>query len=229
MGDIEDEVRRYYWYHSIDLGDGLVTPGAKTLETLSAEYGTIFDGVDIEGRSVLDVGAWNGAFSFEAKRRGAGDVLATDSFCWQQSPFNGRDTFELARRRLGLDVRDADIDVMAITPKLGHFDVTLYLLIVETHLDAADVARPAMIMYPGQELNSDSTNWWGPNRACVEHLLRLNHFEAIVYQNHPTLGPLRGIFHAFRSSEEARAYIRRQARWRAPLTRWRGLQRAVAQ
>ncbi len=188
MGHIEDEVRRYYWHHSIDLGNGLVTPGAKTLETLSAEYGTTFDGVDIEGRSVLDVGAWNGAFSFEAKRRGAGDVLANDSFCWQQSPFNGRDTFEFARRRLGLDVRDADIDVMAITPKLGHFDVTLFLgvlyhlvdpieglrrvasvtrdlLIVETHLDAAHVTRPAMIMYPGQELNNDSANWWGPNRA----------------------------------------------------------------
>lgn len=32
-------------------------------------------------------------------------------------------------------------------------------LIVETHLDAIDVSRPAMIFYPGRELNNDPTNW----------------------------------------------------------------------
>jgi hypothetical protein len=41
-------------------------------------------------------------------------------------------------------------------------------LIVEMHLDAMDYDRPAMVFYPGAELNSDDTNWWGPNRACVE-------------------------------------------------------------
>ena len=34
------------------------------------------------GAIVIDIGAWNGAYSFEAKRRGAARVLATDHYVW---------------------------------------------------------------------------------------------------------------------------------------------------
>ena len=37
---------------------------------------------DLSGQSVLDIGAWDGFFSFESERRGANRVLAVDSFCW---------------------------------------------------------------------------------------------------------------------------------------------------
>jgi tRNA (mo5U34)-methyltransferase len=45
-------------------------------------------------------------------------------------------------------------------------------LVIETHIDALDVSRPAMIFYPGKELANDETNWWGPNIPCVEAMLR---------------------------------------------------------
>src|SRR5258708_11244294 len=38
---------------------------------LEREFEVIFGPLDLRGRSVLDIGAWNGAFSFEAMRRGA--------------------------------------------------------------------------------------------------------------------------------------------------------------
>jgi tRNA (mo5U34)-methyltransferase len=69
-------------------------------------------------------------------------------------------------------------------------------LIVEMHLDAMDYDRPAMVFYPGAELNSDDTNWWGPNRACVEAMLRDIGFKNVEFTAHPTAP--RGIFRAVR-------------------------------
>jgi tRNA (mo5U34)-methyltransferase len=69
------------WGHSIDLGHGVVTPGRKSAARLQAEV----QGIrlpDVTGKSVLDVGAWDGFFSFEAERRGACRVVALDQFVW---------------------------------------------------------------------------------------------------------------------------------------------------
>jgi tRNA (mo5U34)-methyltransferase len=214
--------RQYFWFHSIDLGNGVVTPGTKALEVLEAEAEAIFAPLDLRGKSVLDIGAWNGYFSFEAKRRLARRVLATDHYCWNPE-INGRATFELARTAIKLDVEDLDVDVPDLSPdRLGQFDVVLFLgvfyhlvdpiralqalaaltrevAVLETHLDLRRLARPAMVFYPGAEVNKDPTNWWGPNRQCVEALLKLVGFERVVYQPHPLVKGARGIFHAYKT------------------------------
>jgi tRNA (mo5U34)-methyltransferase len=94
----------YFWWHSIDLGNGIVTPGYKTPALEADEAAAFFDRGDLTGKSVLDIGAWNGFYSFEAKRRGAGRVLATDSFCWTDKRIRGREGFEFARQVLKSDV-----------------------------------------------------------------------------------------------------------------------------
>ncbi len=74
-----DQVR--YWFHSIDFGDGVVSPGTKSREQLRGEL----EGLrlpDLSGKTVLDIGAWDGFFSFEAERRGARRVVALDHFVW---------------------------------------------------------------------------------------------------------------------------------------------------
>ena len=67
-----DEIRRrvddYEWYHAIDLGNGVITPGQYDLEPMLPHYG-IADSLD--GKSVLDVGPAHGYFAFEFERRGA--------------------------------------------------------------------------------------------------------------------------------------------------------------
>ncbi|HEX7784685.1 MAG TPA: hypothetical protein VF653_00555, partial [Methylomirabilota bacterium] len=80
--ELSAQVQRYFWFHSIDLGHGVVTPGTKPSKALRAEADAIFGPLDLRGKSVLDIGAWNGYFSFEAKRRHAERVLATDHYCW---------------------------------------------------------------------------------------------------------------------------------------------------
>jgi tRNA (mo5U34)-methyltransferase len=58
----------YYWYHTIDLGNGLVTPGIYDYrETISSFQFP----EDMRGMTVLDVGSATGFFAFEFERRGA--------------------------------------------------------------------------------------------------------------------------------------------------------------
>jgi hypothetical protein len=59
------------WYHSIEIEPGLVTPGALSLPTLRRTLAYLELPDSLEGLSVLDIGAWDGFYSFEAERRGA--------------------------------------------------------------------------------------------------------------------------------------------------------------
>lgn len=221
------------------LRPGIVTPGVKAAETLAAEEDALFSAVRIEGASVVDVGAWNGYFSFAAKRRGAGSVLATDHFTWKHPVYRGRETIELASQVLGADISLLDIDPTAMTNSLGQFDVVMFLgvfyhlfdpidvmkrmraitggvLLIETHQDALGQSRPMMVFYPGSTLERDPTNWWGPNPPLMLYLLLELGFERIEYRNHPEAGPNRGIYAAFLPG----AYERLGGRFDAP---WIGM------
>lgn len=216
--DLERQVLSLPWFHSIDLGEGLVTPGRASLAELQAMAAVIFD-ESLSGKTVLDIGCYDGFYSFAAHQRGAKRVLATDHFIWQYP--SCRQCFELARSILAPDMESRDIDVPELKlSNVGSFDLVLFsgvlyhlrhplqtleqiaplaagTLIVETHLDAIESQRPAMTFYPNRELNDDPTNWWGPNRACVEAMLRDVGFDEVRYAANPVHAS-RGIFHARR-------------------------------
>ena len=186
------EVSAIKWWHAIDLGHGIVTPGP---DPTPARVPELQIPHVLTGLSVLDVGAWDGFFSFEAERRGASRVLATDSFCWGQGGWATKAGFELARRALDSRVEDLTIDPLDLSPeRVGTFDLVLFLgvlyhmrhpllalervfsvtrgrLILSTHVDFTAIDRPAIAFYQGNELNNDSTNWCGPNPAAVVAML----------------------------------------------------------
>lgn len=62
------DAERYYWYHTIDLGNGLVTPG---MYDYRETIGSFQFPEDMRGMTVLDVGSATGFFAFEFERRGA--------------------------------------------------------------------------------------------------------------------------------------------------------------
>lgn len=211
---------RLPWFHSMELRPGVVTKGAKSRDLLASEADAVLGPLDLAGRSLLDIGAWNGFWSFEAKRRGAGRVVALDDYTWRHPDFRGRETFDLARAALGLEVEAVEADVTALAPDFGRFDAVLFLgvfyhledplpvfrtlraltgqaLVLETHQAMLDCPQPAMVYYPGKELAGDETNWWGPNPALVYRLLVRAGFARVFYQDHPAYGRARGIFHAF--------------------------------
>jgi tRNA (mo5U34)-methyltransferase len=192
------EVERIRWFHTIDLGGGLVTPGQ---DDSPAKLATLDLPDDLSGRTVLDVGAWDGFFSFEAERRGAARVVAVDPSAWRpgrpENEWGTKAGFELARRALGSRVEDVDLDdLLDLSPDtVGTFDVVLFLgvlyhlpdpfpllervcavtrdlLILETHGDLLGRRRPAMAYYPGAEVEGDRSTWWGPNPPLLRALLR---------------------------------------------------------
>jgi tRNA (mo5U34)-methyltransferase len=208
--ELRTEMAKVDWYHSIPLGDGVVTPG---VDDSSLRLTKTHLPRDLSGKTVLDVGAWDGFFSFEAERRGAERVLATDSFCWGGAGWGTKGGFELVRRALNSKVEDLEIDVLDLSPEIvGTFDVVLMLgilyhmkhpmlalekvrsvtkecLIMSTLVDMTWWPRPAMAFYEGSEANRDPTNWWGPNPAAVVGMLRAAGFERVEIVDRPT--PLR--------------------------------------
>src|SRR5882724_11622789 len=70
-----------FWFHSIDLGQGVVTNGWKSPEYLAYEIENLRL-PDLQGKSVLDINTMDGFYSFEAARRGAARVVALDHYMW---------------------------------------------------------------------------------------------------------------------------------------------------
>lgn len=187
-----DELRRavagILWRHTIDLGQGVVTPGGRANRKILRRLGLP---QRLDGLSVLDVGASDGFYSFEAERRGARRVLAIDNF----SSWSTREGFDLARRALGSRVEDKKMDVFELSPDTtGVFDLVLCLgvlyhlrhpllalerifsvtgshLIVETHVDLLHCRRPAVAIRPGGSF---------PNTAAMVAMLRTVGFRRVA-------------------------------------------------
>jgi tRNA (mo5U34)-methyltransferase len=141
-----------FWYHSIDLGP-TATKGVRSAPSLAREV-TRLRLPDLGGKSVLDIGAWDGYFSFACERLGARRVVALDHYVWSLDigPFiadwpngsarlvaeesvhwrpdelPGKHAYDTAHRVLDSRVETVVDDFMAADlGSLGTFDVVLYL------------------------------------------------------------------------------------------------------
>lgn len=120
-----------FWYHRIELPGGVVTPGNLPI---SAEAYHIPE--DLTGKRVLDVGAWDGYWTFEALKRGASEVLAIDDFSDIDNYLTThRDqhwvTFDLCREAFGYTDEQCprrEMSLYDVSPEtVGMFDVVLFL------------------------------------------------------------------------------------------------------
>ena len=218
--DLARRVEALRWFHQIDFGGGVLSPGWIKADKIRRMSRLIFDR-PLAGKSVLDIGCWDGAYSIEAARRGAARVLATDHYVWAEGAWGDRRCFDLARERLAPRIEAMDVDAADLSPeRVGTFDVVLFLgvlyhlrhpfavlesvarlatevLVVESRIVAPLSRRPFMRFYPGAELDGDPTNWWAPNRACMEAMLRDLGFRTIRFTR-PDRRFRRGMFHAER-------------------------------
>ena len=200
------------WFHSLTLPGGETTAGVKSVEVLGMEADVVFKH-PVAGKRVLDIGSWDGFFAFEAERRGAAEVLATDHFCWSGEGWGTKAGFDHAHRRLASRVASLDIDVPRIGPETtGVHDVVLFLgvlyhvkdplqaleraasvtgelLVVETCTALDILPWPVMRYYQGRELNDDPTNFFAPNRRCLAGMARDLGFKRIEMTGHPATKP----------------------------------------
>src|SRR5690606_5527832 len=80
---VEARMKQLSWYHTIDLGDGLFTPGAYDHRPYLGAYGLP---KSLAGCTALDIGAASGYFTFELEQRGA-QVTSTELPQWMAHDF----------------------------------------------------------------------------------------------------------------------------------------------
>ena len=185
-------------FHSpFDFGEGVSTRPPRVHRRFRRRVRLLRIPQDLAGKSVLDIGAWDGYFSFEFERRGAKRVLAIDTYAWDHG---GLDCFLLAREHFKSNVEFRRMDVHDLDPDvIGRFDlvfcagvlyhmrnpliglerirsVTAGQLILETHalLPALHEWVPLITFFPGDE-DATKFSWHHggyPTRAWVLDALK---------------------------------------------------------
>lgn len=124
------------WYHQIEISPGILTPGECCHGDPSDDYFTKRFGLytNFEGRTVLDVGAWDGLFSFEAEKRGASHVLAIDIPQEDGGNWGGTKGFEAAKTLLKSTVEYKNCNVYNLDTLKQTFN-TVFFFGVLNHLE----------------------------------------------------------------------------------------------
>lgn len=108
------------WHQRWEIFDGVFTPGRNPVSALLNRVGLP---ADLSGHRVLDVGAFNGCFSFECERRQAAEVVALDLQTPQELGFSTlRDLVGSQRVRFE---QGSVYNLSAAA--LGEFDIVLFL------------------------------------------------------------------------------------------------------
>lgn len=179
--------------------------------------------VELSGRSFLDVGCWEGVHCAEAMRRKASPVVGVD-LC---------SSGDLAANVERYGFEFTQLDVMGERAiGLGSFDVVLCsgllysvespvslllrlhgltneLLVLETGYTTLGGEAPMMVFHGGGEGTANPSNWWTPNRLCLQQMLELAGFEGIstVWEEEKKEGYGRICVHAVPSGEIDRAHL----------------------
>ena len=189
--DIE-EMNSIKWWHSIPLGDK-ITPGQNN-ESKST-FDSINLGDNLKGKTVIDIGCWDGFYSYACEKLGADKVVACDRFVWDEPSITDAG-FDFAHRILGSKVEKVHSYVEDIPKKnLGKFDIVLMLgvlyhaknpiqyieiardlskgiVVFETAVDLLDISVPAVRYYVGNEYHNDPTNFWGFNELAMKGMMQ---------------------------------------------------------
>ncbi len=191
--DFSQDLLAKGWYHSFEFADGTVIDGYMQLAVQKERYSRYPIPDDLSGKRLLDIGAWDGWFSFEAERHGA-DVVALDCV---EIP-----TFLQIHRRLGSKVEYRVLDFYELPAAgLGKFDVVFFLgvlyhlrhpllaleivcglttdvAIVESFVIDGETwkehqnAIPTLEFYEMFELGNQYDNWSGLTVACLLAMCR---------------------------------------------------------
>jgi tRNA (mo5U34)-methyltransferase len=92
--ELVQQIREHHWFHTMTLDEGLVTNGDSPERPVMGAPGTL---PDLNGKSVLDIGAWDGKYSFLAEDAGAARVVALDHYVWRLDPAARQAYYERCR------------------------------------------------------------------------------------------------------------------------------------
>jgi tRNA (mo5U34)-methyltransferase len=200
--DFSKELAAKGWYHSFELPDGSLIDGFMTIEQQKRRYAQFPIPDNLQGKTLLDIGAWDGWFSFEAERHGA-EVTALD--CVELPSFLD------IHARLGSKVDYRIMDFYELpSAGLGKFDIVFFLgvlyhirhpllaleIVCALTRDVAIVDSfvtdpddwpehvgdiPTMEFYELDELGNQFNNWVGPTVPCLLAMCRAAGFARVEF------------------------------------------------
>ncbi|HXA51207.1 MAG TPA: DUF1698 domain-containing protein [Candidatus Acidoferrum sp.] len=189
QNDFIEELEQKGWYHSFEDIDGVMP-----LEWLRERWKRFPIPADLSGQRVLDIGPWDGWFSFEAERRGAtvvsvdreevANYLAMHRRLRSKNDYRLLDLYELPGAGLG---RFDIVFCLGVLYHLKHPVLGLEIVcslatevaIVETFIIEGDPEIPVMEFYETNELNGHMDNWVGPTANCVMAMCRTAGFARV--------------------------------------------------
>jgi len=221
-GSLRQRIDAITWCHPLNLGGIETRPQWHVRRRFERRLKFLQIPADLRGKTVLDIGAWDGFFSFECERRGAKRVLAIDTFAWDNY---GKDGFLLAHEMLNSKVehqRCAAEEIDAGT--LGTFDLVLFLgvfyhlrspisvlerlrgvtagtLICETHalVPAVHEKYPLVSFFPGDGLEAGLPYEFCslPTLEALKQMLRAAGFVNVDVKHTPSMRWLKKVKAAF--------------------------------
>lgn len=199
---------RFYWHQRFELAPSVYTPGANDIGFL-LEAAQLPE--DLDGASVLDIGATNGGLAFELERLGAGrvvtvDIYSADWFGFEQLKALLNSEVEYLRASVyELPARlDEQFDIVAFCGVLYHLRHPLLALdavraltrgraLIETAIRdrlLGDAARlPLVHFHRLDDLNGDGSNWFEPSLAALTDWCRSGGLEPIKVHAWPPDAP----------------------------------------
>ena len=97
---LKEEISRRKWYRSMDLGNGVTTPGVPYDSTWNNTR-KARSAINYAQKAVLDLGSWDGMWAFETEMLGASLVVATDCLnYWQLPDHHGVNNLILVREAI---------------------------------------------------------------------------------------------------------------------------------
>lgn len=118
--DLQAQIDRYHWYHSIEVAPGVWTRGYEEFRPLQAPVLEALADLPVQGRRILDVGCRDGLFSLAAERAGASEVIAFDNDL-------SRGAVEVVLPHLGSRVQMHALNLYELLPEtFGSFDGVIF-------------------------------------------------------------------------------------------------------
>jgi tRNA (mo5U34)-methyltransferase len=186
------------WWHSFELPGGGRIDGVNELDALKRRLAQFPIPADLRGKRVLDIGAWDGWFSFEMEKRGA-EVVAIDRI---ENP-----RFEEIRALMRSHVDYRELDVYDLDPRrIGTFDIVLFLgvlyhvkhpllalervcavtrelAVVESFVLRDESDRNLLEFFEYDEFGGQFDNWFAPTPKTLTALCRAAGFARVELNN----------------------------------------------
>lgn len=142
---IQDEVNQLVpGFHQLKFEEDVYSPGQTPYQHLLEVTDLIKLKENIYNKTVLDIGAWDGFYSFFCEENGAREVTAMDHFVWEREYLNsdlidkslpGKKCFDLYRKHKNSKVKSIYSDFMQYIPSAGkQYDIVLFIGVLY-HID----------------------------------------------------------------------------------------------